>query len=628
MPTGTPQFIQDPNSNVAKVTTIGQLKTNQVFDTLKPSYHENITGASGGTQLADVQVGQLYIQSLSGNSVMYVGGVGTDAPFSGRGIILYSNRAPLMLPISNANKVSVYATTSGQMITYWGFINGSNTIMDPSRQGITPPNTTPPVYLSSDPIDGASLIERNGTTFLAYFSAPLDASTVNTSSFTMFQSGAGTRTSGSASLITSGGQVAQFQNLSILTASAWYNCYLTPLIKNINGFALSATGSFSFLTKGVADSTPPTIASSVPASGSTGISIDTDITVTMSEVCSGGAAAMTPVIAVVNSGNTNFPGTLTFDNGVTNKVFTFSPNSSLNSNDYLSVKVSGIYDIASNVMTPATIRFDTEIQAAPVVTSSDPLSGTGGVNTNNNIVVYMDKKCSGAGGAMATVLRLEDVSGNNYPGTITFDTVTQKVFTLNPTATMPYSSIMTIKVSGIRDLFGTVMTPVNIPFTSADPALTQVYSVVPTISTQTLTSTATRAGEFLRTPSSSLAGKKIRQVKVYLKKSGSPTSLVKVTLRQQPFGSDTDKSTIGTIPAQSLTTSFALYTFTNLSSTYVLQYPDMLCVQVSGSQMGSDSIFIQTAGDVLDGINSFFIRQGGSDYDLYSSQDIAGSAYT
>ena len=52
MPTGQPAFITDGHSTTANITPVGQLKVNEVFDVLKPSYHESMTAASGGHQVS------------------------------------------------------------------------------------------------------------------------------------------------------------------------------------------------------------------------------------------------------------------------------------------------------------------------------------------------------------------------------------------------------------------------------------------------------------------------------------------------------------------------------------------------------------------------------------------------
>ena len=969
MPTGQPTFIQDSNTNTANITPIGQVKVNEVFDTLKPSYHESMTAASGGTQLADVQVGKLYLQSLSGNAIMYVGGVDTDAPFSGRGIILKSddiNPIPLELPISNANKVSVCATVSGQLVSYWGFINASNTILDPARQGVAPdveppvllssipssgagnnplntltlyayfnealdpasvnassfilrnsgvsenetisgnlalftniaafqplsgllqygsfytsyytpvitdlvgnhmvnsasfvfatmgaPDTSGPIFFSSDPVDQATGVITNNQSINAYFNEFLDPNTVNQSSVIVRLSGAAqtTMVSGTASLnfdqktaalqvnsgqlgftswyntyITplltdtagnptasatfafqtaaapdtsgpiyyssnpvsgstgistngvtlyayfnealldssvdlssfivriSGGstasmvsgaiqttpsstKIAQFAPVSgALTVSSWYNAFLTLRITDLNNNTMPVSGKFSFLTAGAPPVAAPVVQSSVPVSGGTNIDVSANLTVTMNQLCSGNLTSMAPVISIVTlsgtvvngtttfdnvgqqlftfdpastllysqgqsmrvsgiyntssivmapvnipfttmarppapsvasstpasgstgadiSGNvivvmdtvcsgaltsmasviritdssgTAFTGTTTFDN-VGKKTFTFDPTVAQNYSQVQNVKVSGIYDTIGGVMTPVTIPFTSMAPVAPpAVESTVPASGSATFSINSDLTVTMDKICSGTTSTMAPVVSIIDASGTVFNGTVTFDSVGKKVFTFNPTNDLRYSLGQTIRISGIRDTVGNVMTPVNVPFTTADPVLNNIWSVSNTISTQKLDSTFYIIAEKRDSSSSQMNGLKIRQAKVYLKKTGSPNTTVKFVIRQNTEGSDTNFVTIGQMPSTSLTTAFVQYTFTNLSNSYALTTNDAIGVWAdNGALDSSNNITVGTGSDSFDGGASFLIKGHGGSYDDVTSQDLAGSFYT
>lgn len=1082
MPVGQPTFVQDAHENVAQVTRVGQVKVSEVFDALKPSYHESMTAASGGTQLADVPVGKLYIQSLSGNGIMYVGGIDTDAPFSGRGIMLKSddiNPNPLELPISNANKVRICATVSGQLVSYWGFINSDNVTLDPARQGVAPdaappvflssipysgasnininnvtfygyfneplapasvntssvivrnsgapetdmvdgnvalftniaafqptvgelqynswytayftplitdvagnamvnsasftfltmqapdtsgpvylsslpidgvsgvatnnlllrayfheplaptsinissfivrlsgaaestkvsgvtaqgfdtntaeirtnsgqlafaswynayvtplitdvlgntmvnsasfsfltagaPDTVPPVFLSSDPINNFSGVQVNNTQFLAYFNEPIQATSVDISSFMIRLSGAAqsTKASGTAQLAnynnqiavlqTNSGQlaftswynayitpsmtdinsnpsasatfafltaaapdtsgpiylsslpvsgstqvstngvtfyayfneplldtsittsafimrksgaaastmvagtaqinvsdpkVAQFDPVSgALAVSAWYNVFLTPLIKDISTNAMPVSGKFSFLTAGAPPPTAPVVSSSVPASGSVGVSVSSNLTVTMDKICSGGAGTITPVMSILCSGVV-FAGVTTFDT-IGSKTFTFNPTNNLafsmpqtlrvsgikdtggltmtptnitfttgdppaaapliassvpasgssgisvssnltvtmdslcsggagaitsvlsvicsgvlfsgtNTFDTLgqktfqldpatslayampqTLRVSGIYGLGGTIMTPVDISFTTDAAppppAPPVVASTNPASGSAGFAINSDLSVTMDKVCSGVTASMPPVISVITISGVVFNGTVTFDTAGKKTFTLNPTSDLRYSTISTMRISGICDNDNNFMVPVNVPFTTADPALNSLYSVSPTISTQQLDSNYFLIAEKRDTSNSSMDGWVVRQVKVYLKKTGSPNQDVKVIIRQNTEGVDTNVATIGTIRSTSLTTSFQQYTFTNLSNTYALTTNDAVGVWTPNETLGSATIGVQTGSDTFDGADSFLVKNAGGNYTNVTSQDLAG----
>ena len=114
---------------------------------------------------------------------------------------------------------------------------------------------------------------------------------------------------------------------------------------------------------------------------------------------------------------------------------------------------------------------------------------------------------------------------------------------------------------------------------------------------------------------------------MYLKRTGTPNTIVKVVIRQDIEGSDTNHVTIGQIQSTSLTTSFAQYTFTNLSNSYALTTNDLVGVWADNAALGSNTIGVQT-GAGYDGTNSFFTKEGGGSYSDSTSQDLAGDFYT
>jgi hypothetical protein len=124
-------------------------------------------------------------------------------------------------------------------------------------------------------------------------------------------------------------------------------------------------------------------------------------------------------------------------------------------------------------------------------------------------------------------------------------------------------------------------------------------------------------------------GLKIRQAKVYLKKTGSPNTTVKFVIRQNIESSDTNLVTIGTIPSTSLTTSFVQYSFTNLSNTYALTTNDAIGVWADNAALdSSNTIGVGAGSDSFDGGNSFLVKGHGGGYDDVTAQDLAGAFYT
>ena len=80
-----------------------------------------ITSLSGGTALASGSVFKVTVRSISGNNVMWIGGTGSNAPFSGSGLILYGGEA-YTAPVNNPASIQIFAATSGQRIHYIGMV--------------------------------------------------------------------------------------------------------------------------------------------------------------------------------------------------------------------------------------------------------------------------------------------------------------------------------------------------------------------------------------------------------------------------------------------------------------------------------------------------------------------------
>ena len=78
-----------------------------------------ISNTSGGTTLPNQPCVEITLENVSGNTPMFVGGIGSLAANSGIGYQLYGGNS-LSRRIDNFNKVSVFATASGQFLAIIG----------------------------------------------------------------------------------------------------------------------------------------------------------------------------------------------------------------------------------------------------------------------------------------------------------------------------------------------------------------------------------------------------------------------------------------------------------------------------------------------------------------------------
>ena len=79
-----------------------------------------ITNNSGGSILfSGGPLISTTLRSASGNNIIFIGGLATNAPTTNVGIPLWANES-LSLKVANFNAISAFASTSGQLLYYFG----------------------------------------------------------------------------------------------------------------------------------------------------------------------------------------------------------------------------------------------------------------------------------------------------------------------------------------------------------------------------------------------------------------------------------------------------------------------------------------------------------------------------
>lgn len=156
-----------------------------------------------------------------------------------------------------------------------------------------------------------------------------------------------------------------------------------------------------------------------------------------------------------------------------------------------------------------------------------------------------------------------------------------------------------------------------------------IYSVAGGNSYSTMASTGssgdtTGIGETL-TSSSSLIGSPIKRVAVVLKKTGSPTGIMNVRIRNS---GGTIVKEIGTIDSSLLTASDQTFTVT-ATSAYILQANDKVLVEWAGTGSGTDVVSVKRHGtDAFDGTNTYIVaRKASGSYTSTTTRDMAGDWY-
>ncbi|WP_243688512.1 Ig-like domain-containing protein [Geotalea toluenoxydans] len=173
-----------------------------------------------------------------------------------------------------------------------------------------------------------------------------------------------------------------FHLSSTLSYSTTYTVTINKKVKNDNnvkigdlGYSSGISWSFTTMAKPLTDTTPPTVASTFPTAGATGVAVSAVVRATFSEVMN--QATLTTSTFTVSAGGSPITGAVTMD--PTNKIAYFTPSVNLSSNTvYTATITTGVRDAAGNAMTVAySWNFTTVSTDAtpPTIVSVSPLSG-------------------------------------------------------------------------------------------------------------------------------------------------------------------------------------------------------------------------------------------------------------
>ena len=212
---------------------------------------------------------------------------------------------------------------------------------------------TPPSVAVLTPANSATAVARR-TTISATFVEPIVPSSINASSFIVTGPG-GTAVAGTISTTETS---ATFTPSAPLAYSTVYTAKLTEAVEDLAGNALPVT-TWTFTTLPDA---PPTVASTSPATGATGVAPTTAISATFSEPIDA-ASATTATFTVTPAGGSAVAGTVT-TNGA---VVTFTPTAALAFGTvYTAQLTTGIADVDGRTLATArTWTFTTAAAPAP-----------------------------------------------------------------------------------------------------------------------------------------------------------------------------------------------------------------------------------------------------------------------
>ena len=292
---------------------------------------------------------------------------------------------------------------------------------------VTTPDHTAPTATSTSPANGAVGVSRISP-ITATFSEAMAPATLNATTFVL-KNGI-TVVPGA---VTYSGTTATLTPTTPLAPSTLFTATISTGAQDLAGNALPATKTWSFTTAPV---TPPTVASTGPANGATGVPRNPSITATFSQAMA--PATLNAATFVLKNGVTPVPGTVTS----VGTTATLTPTATLASNTtYTATISSGVLDLEGDAMAATKTWSFTTVATSPTGPGSVDLGTAGnyvilaksGVSTTGATTVVGDIGLSPAAASSITGF------GLSAPPT-TFTTsalVTGKVYASNYAAPTP-----------------------------------------------------------------------------------------------------------------------------------------------------------------------------------------------
>ncbi|WP_334189881.1 Ig-like domain-containing protein [Noviherbaspirillum sp.] len=309
------------------------------------------------------------------------------------------------------------------------------------------PDTTAPTVTATDPANAAAGVAFNKK-ITAVFSEAMDPATISTASFTL--AGPGTTPVSGMVTYAAVGTTATFTPTASLLANSLYTATIGTMSKDLAGNAMAGNVTWTFTTGAAPDTAAPTILSTNPADGASGVCSNA-VNATFSETMDA-STITTASFRLAGPGTTTVAGITAYN--ATTGIATFTPTTPLAAGTTFIATIdggnSGVKDLAGNALANNKIwTFTTGTQAAcspvtPPVTPSpvQPVAlgaattfgGFGGAAgmTNQGTLTVINGDI-GTVAASSTMTGFHDTGGNVYTETgSNIGTVNGKIYTAPP----------------------------------------------------------------------------------------------------------------------------------------------------------------------------------------------------
>jgi hypothetical protein len=305
------------------------------------------------------------------------------------------------------------------------------------------PDTTAPMVSSTFPRNEDTDVPL-GSSLAASFSEIMDPLTITAATFTLRQGA--TPVPGTLVYV---GTTTIFNPSSDLASNTLYTARITTGAKDLAGNELAEDYVWTFTTGAAPDTTAPTVSSTVPVDGRTGVQLDRDLSVMFSEAMD--PLTVTTATFTLRRGAVPVPGTV-FCLGF---MAQFSPASDLAPNTlYTATITTGAEDLAGNPLAGNYVwTFTTGVApdtGAAMVSFTVPENGAIGVLLGRDITATFSEAMNPLTISTATFTLRQGATP--ILGSVTYAGVTA---TFNPLANLAPSTLYTATITtGAEDLAG------------------------------------------------------------------------------------------------------------------------------------------------------------------------------
>jgi len=361
------------------------------------------------------------------------------------GTVTYSGVTAIFNPLIALSPSTVYTATITNGVKDLAGNAMVNNYTWNFTTGLTPDITAPTVS-STSPGNGNTNVGLGGN-ITATFSEAMNPLSITTSSVILRQG-----STVITSTVTYSGITASLNPLAALSASTVYTATITTGVTDLAGNAMASNYVWTFTTGIAPDVTPPTVSSTSPANGNTGVALGGNITATFSETMA--PLTITTSTMTLQQGSTSVVGTVIYS-GVT---ASFNPGGPLTANTvYTATITTGVTDLAGNQMVNNYVWSFTTGTAVdvtpPTVISSVPSNNATLVPLNINITATFSEAMAPA--TITTTTMTLHQGATSISGTVIYTGITAS---FNPTVPLTASTVYTATITtGVTDLAGNAM---------------------------------------------------------------------------------------------------------------------------------------------------------------------------